>query len=76
MYMHFLGVCAMGKVEILENEISQLSSSELAAFREWFLAFDAAVWDGKIEQDAQAGKLDMLAQAALKEFNLGNRTEF
>jgi len=31
----------MTKVEMLEREIAELTSEELAIFREWFAAFDA-----------------------------------
>lgn len=66
----------MGKIEIIEKEVSQLSLSELAAFREWFVEFDAAVWDTQIERDAASGKLDKLAEKALKDFNAGRSTKF
>ena len=65
----------MGKIEVIENEVSQLSSSELSAFREWFFEFDAEAWDKQIERDAQSGKLDSLAENALKDFQSGKSTE-
>jgi hypothetical protein len=43
----------------------------LAEFRRWFADFDAAAWDGQIEQDAAAGKLDRLASEALADFKSG-----
>lgn len=55
----------------LEQKISQLPPGELAEFREWFLRFDGDRWDEQIEKDASAGKLDSLAQAALREFRSG-----
>lgn len=55
----------MTKVQRLEKEIEELTSSEFAAFRKWFQEYDAAVWDEQIEQDAIAGKLDRLAEKAL-----------
>ena len=42
----------MTKVEQLEHEVRALSSEELASFREWFVAFDAADWDRQFEVDA------------------------
>ena len=66
----------MGKIEIIEKEVSQLSLSELAAFRNWFAEFDAAAWDSQIESDAKSGKLDSLAEEALKAFKSGQSTEF
>ena len=65
----------MGKVEIIEKEVSQLTTSELAAFRDWFAEFDAAVWDTQIEADAKSGKLDNLAKEALSAYKAGKSTE-
>lgn len=65
----------MGKIEVIENEVSQLSSSELSAFREWFFEFDAEAWDKQIERDSQSGKLDSLAANAIKDFQSGKSTE-
>ncbi|MGH9891853.1 MAG: hypothetical protein ACREA0_07710 [bacterium] len=61
----------MTKVEKLEGEIRKLSPVELSSFREWFAAFDAAAWDRQIEEDAKAGKLDPLADAALADHRAG-----
>jgi hypothetical protein len=61
----------VSKVERIENEIRGLCPEELAEFREWFLAFDWAAWDRQLEQDIQAGKLDSLADEALREHAAG-----
>ena len=65
-----------GKVEIIEQEVSQLTLPELASFRSWFASFDAAAWDVQIENDAESGKLNSLAEKALKSFKSGQSTEF
>lgn len=65
----------MSKVEAVEREVQSLSASELAAFRQWFLEFDAAAWDQQIEKDAQSGKLDRLADEALQALKAGKCTE-
>lgn len=65
----------MGKIEFIEKEVSQLSLSELGAFREWFFEFDAEAWDKQIELDAKSGKLNSLAENALKDFQSGKSTE-
>ncbi len=67
----------MGIVEILENQIQQLDAAQLTAFREWFYQFDAKddAWDKQIEQDAQAGKLDVLANRAREQRRAGRMTE-
>jgi hypothetical protein len=55
----------------LEQTISKLPPAELLKFREWFLRFDGDRWDEQIEKDATSGKLDSLAQAALRELRSG-----
>ena len=57
----------MGKVESIESQIKELSSEELTALREWFLNFDAEAWDRQFEADVKAGKLDGLAERALRD---------
>jgi len=62
----------MSKVEELEQKVQALSPEELARFREWFLEFDwAAAWDRKLERDVRAGKLDALAEKALRDHRAG-----
>ena len=65
----------MGNVKSIENAVEALPPSELAEFRRWFAAFDAAAWDEQIEQDAVAGKLDRLAAEALADFRSGSARE-
>ena len=60
-------VVVMGKVEKIEQQVQALSSHELAQFRAWFLEFDWAAWDRQIEQDVRAGRLDVLAEQALRD---------
>jgi len=61
----------MTKVEKLEREVRSLSAEDLAAFREWFAAFDAVAWDQQLERDVKAGRLDALADAALADHRAG-----
>jgi hypothetical protein len=65
----------MGKVENLEEQVRDLSPEELARFREWFVQFDAEAWDRQFEADARAGKLDALAERALRAHAAGQSTE-
>jgi hypothetical protein len=51
--------------EEIEKAIERLPPGELARFRAWFEAFDAAQFDAAIERDARDGKLDALADEAL-----------
>ncbi len=62
-------------IEALENAVSKLPPDQLAKFRDWFDAFDAARFDQKIERDAKAGKLDALAEQALADFHQGRARE-
>ena len=61
----------MSKVEKIEQEVQALSPEELAKFRAWFLEYDWAAWDRQIERDAQAGRLDDLANKALRDHAAG-----
>ena len=65
----------MSKVDNLEDRIKGLSPAELAAFREWFLRFDAEAWDRQLESDANAGKLDQFADRALRDHAAGRSTK-
>jgi hypothetical protein len=62
-------------VEDIEKAVSRLAPGELARFRAWFEAFDAARFDQKIERDAKAGKLDKLANEAIADFRKGRARE-
>jgi hypothetical protein len=66
----------MRKLEAIEKKVSALSAEELAKFRRWFAEFDAAEWDRQIERGVKAGKLDALADEALREHAAGKSTEF
>lgn len=65
----------MTKLESLEKEVESLSSRELAAFRAWFAEYDWALWDRQLEQDADSGRLDTLANEALAEHARGETTD-
>ena len=65
----------MSNVENIETRIKELSPEELTAFREWFIKFDAEAWDRQFEADAKAGKLDSLAERALRDHAAGQSTK-
>jgi len=65
----------MSTVEEIENAISKLPPEDLARFRAWFDAFEAARFDEKIERDAKSGKLDRLAEQALADYRAGRARE-
>ena len=54
-------------MENIEGQVKSLSLEELEAFRGWFAAFDAELWDAQIEADAKNGKLRALAERALRD---------
>lgn len=65
----------MSKIESIENQIQELSAAELAALREWFAEYDAEVWDRELESDVKVGKLDALADRALRDHLAGRSTK-
>ncbi|MEK7407664.1 MAG: hypothetical protein AAB225_21515 [Acidobacteriota bacterium] len=65
----------MGRVESIEGQIQELSPEELATLREWFAEHDAEAWDRQFEADVKAGKLDALAERALRDHLAGRSTK-
>jgi hypothetical protein len=61
----------MTKIQKRELDVRGLTPQELAQFRQWFAAFDAAEWDRQFEADVYACKLDALADAALADHRAG-----
>ena len=57
----------MSTIVEIENAIQKLSRSDLTAFRDWFLGFDAAAWDKQFEEDVAAGRLDALGDEAIRD---------
>jgi len=65
----------MSKVMDLESQVQELSPHELTAFREWFTKFDADAWDQEFEAEVMSGKLDAMAERALRDQNNDRSTE-
>lgn len=65
----------MSGVQEIQDRIRQLSSEELEALRAWFIEFDAEAWDREIQEDVAAGRLDRLADEAIREHRAGRTTE-
>ena len=65
----------MSKVKDLESQIQELSPEELTALRAWFAAYDAGIWDQDFEADVKSGKLDAMAERALRDHNAGRSTK-
>ena len=51
----------MTKLEQIIQDVTKLSSPELATLSDWFAEFHSEQWDKQIEADARAGRLDQLA---------------
>ena len=61
----------MSTVFDIENAVQKLSRGDLTTFRDWFLSFDAAAWDKQFEEDVAAGRLDTLANEAIRDLREG-----
>jgi plasmid stabilization system protein ParE len=58
-------------VRELEAAVSNLSREELAAFRKWFVKFDAEAWDKEIEEDVAAGRFDAVIREVDEDIRAG-----
>ena len=65
----------MSTIEEVEAAVRQLSPENRAAFREWFVEFDATEWDRQFEVDVAAGRLDWLIAEAKSDRELGLSTD-
>ena len=65
----------MSTLEDIERALTELPPDQLAEFRAWFEAFDAARFDERIERDVKAGRLDRLAEQALADFRADRARE-
>ena len=62
-------------IEDLEKAVSKLPPDQLARFRAWFEKFDAARFDGRLEIDIRAGRLDRIAEQAREAHRKGQTRE-
>jgi hypothetical protein len=65
----------MSTVHEIEKAVQGLSPEDLAAFRAWFAEYDAEAWDRQLEHDVAAGRLDGLAEEALRDLREGRCTD-
>ena len=66
----------MIQIELLEQQIAELDEASFSRLRDWFIEFDQARWDKKLEADSNSGKLDFLINAALAEHEAGLTRDF
>jgi hypothetical protein len=62
-------------IEDLEKAIAALPPDQYVEFRAWFDEFEADRFDRNIERDAQAGKLDGLADQAIDDLRKSRARE-
>jgi hypothetical protein len=65
----------MSTIQEIEDAIRRLPEHDLAALRAWFAEFDAAAWDRQFERDVAEGRLDALADEALRDAREGRCTD-
>ena len=65
----------MSTIQEIQTAVSELSPEELSAFRAWFAEFDAKVWDQEFEEDVATGRLEALAEEALRDLREGRCTD-
>ena len=65
----------MTTVQEIEQAVTHLPKNELLTFRSWFEEFDAQAWDLQFERDAQEGRLDAMADEALRDLHEGRCTK-
>jgi len=65
----------MSTVQEIEQAIGRLSPDQFAELRKWLAEFDQAQWDAQIAADAAAGRLDAMADRALRNLREGRCTE-
>ena len=58
-------------VKQIERAITQLPANELAELMSWLEDYYAQVWDEKIKEDLEAGRLDTLLAEVDEEYEAG-----
>lgn len=65
----------MTKLEDIEAAVAKLAPSEFDRFQAWFEELRANRFDEKIARDAENGRLDRFAEAAVSDFRKGRIRE-
>jgi hypothetical protein len=58
-------------VKEIETAITQLPPQELAELMSWLVEYHARVWDQKLEEDLEAGRLDAVLDEVDREYEEG-----
>jgi hypothetical protein len=64
----------MSTVDEIKEQVLALSNEEQATLRDWLLELDWDRWDEQLERDVRNGRLDALAEEALREDAAGKTT--
>ena len=59
--------------EQIETAILQLPAEDFRRLVEWFHRLDHEWWDEQFEKDVQGGRLEALAEEAVRDFKAGMR---
>ena len=62
-------------VKQIEKAIKQLQAKEFAELMGWLDDYRAQVWDKQIEEDLEAGRLDVLLAEVKEEYEAGSSQE-
>jgi hypothetical protein len=65
----------MSRVEELEGQIKALSPQEFQELRAWVAEHAAEIWDRQFDNDVHAGRLDAIADQALRDFSENRSTD-
>ena len=65
----------MVTINEIKAAIRRLPADRLSELRAWFDEYNAQLWDRQIERDVEAGRLDLLAGAALEAHRAGRSTQ-
>ena len=65
----------MNVISKIEVAVAKLSREDLSVFRDWFQEFDIQAWDKQFENDVSAGRIDALADEALRDLRAGRCTD-
>jgi len=58
----------MNTLDEIKKAVQELPPEEMRTFRRWFEEIDAKLWDDQFEKDVASGKLDEIADRALRDF--------
>jgi hypothetical protein len=61
----------MSTVAEIESAIKKLKPKQVHEIADWLQEFRDQLWDRQIDADAQAGRLDKLAEKALEDYRAG-----